>query len=146
MSAAVAGLSPVARPQHDGDDRADHRGHRRDQPGPADREALVEATERGDVEDAAERAERVVATGRVATRHHRDDDRAGQRAQLRRDEHHQRAGAGGGEAAQEVTTPERRGDDQPEQERHRVPVRRSRGTVHAGAGRVVGSWSWRCSS
>ena len=54
------GALPGDEAPDDGDDRADHRGHRRDQPGPADCEALVEATERGDVEHAAERAEREV--------------------------------------------------------------------------------------
>ena len=137
---------PGGEPPHHRDHRADHRGHRRHQAGPADREALVEAAEGGDVEHTAERAEGVVAAGRVAARDDRDGHGAGKRAELRREQHDQRAGASGGEAAQEVTTSERRSDDQPQQQRHRVPTAGRRGTVHAGARRVVGSWPWRCSS
>ena len=90
--------------------------------GLADREALVEAAERGDVEDAGERAEREVArrcgsppattatTTAPASAH---SCAVTSTASVR--------GARGREAAEEVATPERRGDDQPDNERHGVP-------------------------
>ena len=134
------GLSPVASPHTTGMTAPITAATGATSAGPADREALVEAAERGDVEHATERARarsrRRCGSPPAITA---TTTRAGERAELRGDEHRQRAGARRGEAAEEVTTSERRGDDQPEQERHRVPVRRRRGTVHAGARRVVGS-------